>query len=131
MNHLPTIDFQWRLWLVAVRLIFFTGKFHSSNEDGATNDDFPVDLRKKNTGGVVVPPPKYQAFQGGGSFPKMFVKLFCLDLERQVFQFLKATLPVKLATIALKIGHLAFQGVVFWVEMVNSILQFAALRQFV
>ena len=30
-------------------------------------------------------------------------------LERQVSYFLKATLPLKPATIALKIGHLAFQ----------------------
>ena len=43
-------------------IFFFNGKFHSSNEDGATNDDFPVDLRTKTTGGVVGSLPKYQAF---------------------------------------------------------------------
>ena len=31
-------------------------------------------------------------------------------LERQVSYFFKATLPLKPATIALKIGHLAFQA---------------------
>ena len=46
-------------------------------------------------------------FSGGG----LNIYLFSQKtyLERQVSYFLRATLPLKPATIALKIGHLAFQ----------------------
>ena len=40
-----------------------------------------------------------------------FLGPLCQILERQVSYFFKATLPLKPATIPLKIGHLAFQDV--------------------
>ena len=59
MNHLPTIAF-----VVSCREanFFTTENFTVRTKTARTHDDFPL--------------PKYQAFQGGGSSPKMFVDFF-------------------------------------------------------